>query len=137
MRKRSVVGMLAMLSIAFPPLEAFANPQHERMKQCNQDAREKALKGGERKKFMSTCLSGKHTAAAAPKPDAAKAPAAAKAEPAKAPAAAKPATVAATPAPTATDAASRERMKTCNQNATDKALKGDERKAFVAACLKG
>lgn len=136
MRKLSVVGSLVLLSTVFLPHQALANPQHERMKQCNQDAREKALKGEERKKFMSTCLSGKHNTAAA-KPDAAKPAAAPKTEAAKTPAAAKPATVAATPAPAATDAAARERMKTCNQNATDKALKGDERKAFVAACLKG
>ena len=30
--------------------------QQEKMKACNKDAGEKALKGDERKKFMSTCL---------------------------------------------------------------------------------
>ena len=30
--------------------------QHERMTACNKQATEKKLKGGERKKFMSSCL---------------------------------------------------------------------------------
>lgn len=29
-----------------------------------------------------------------------------------------------------------EKMKTCNADATTKALKGDERKAFMSDCLK-
>jgi hypothetical protein len=33
-------------------------PQQEKMKACNTDATAKALKGEERKAFMSTCLSG-------------------------------------------------------------------------------
>ena len=32
--------------------------QPERMKSCNKEAGEKALKGDERKKFMSQCLKG-------------------------------------------------------------------------------
>lgn len=32
--------------------------------------------------------------------------------------------------------AQQEKMKTCNAEATDKALKGDERKAFMSTCLK-
>lgn len=32
--------------------------QQEKMKSCNAEAKEKALKGAERKKFMSTCLKG-------------------------------------------------------------------------------
>jgi len=31
--------------------------QQEKMKACNKEAGEKSLKGDERKKFMSTCLS--------------------------------------------------------------------------------
>lgn len=48
---------------------AFANPQHEKMKNCNAEAKEKSLKGGERKAFMKDCLAAaraeakaKHTA---------------------------------------------------------------------------
>ena len=33
--------------------------QQERMKNCNKDAKEQALKGDERKQFMKECLSGK------------------------------------------------------------------------------
>lgn len=32
--------------------------------------------------------------------------------------------------------AQQEKMKTCNADATEKALKGDERKAFMSNCLK-
>jgi len=32
--------------------------QQDKMKSCNADAKAKALKGGERKKFMSSCLKG-------------------------------------------------------------------------------
>ncbi|MDF0733798.1 PsiF family protein [Pseudomonas entomophila] len=32
--------------------------------------------------------------------------------------------------------AQQEKMKTCNAEATEKALKGDERKAFMSTCLK-
>ena len=38
--------------------------QQEKMKACNADAGTKALKGDERKKFMSDCLSAKPAAAA-------------------------------------------------------------------------
>lgn len=34
------------------------NPQNERMKRCNADAKKQGLKGDERKEFMSQCLSG-------------------------------------------------------------------------------
>ena len=40
--------------------------QQEKMKACNADAGTKALKGDERKKFMSDCLSAKPAAAATP-----------------------------------------------------------------------
>ena len=44
-----------------------APTQHERMANCSKEAHAKALKGDERRKFMSTCLSsGKHAKAAHP-----------------------------------------------------------------------
>jgi hypothetical protein len=89
--------------------------QQSKMGACNKEAGEKALKGDERKKFMSDCLK-------------AKAPEAAKdAAPAKESAAPKEA------------AAPKEKltpMATCNKAAGEKALKGDERKKFMSACLK-
>lgn len=36
---------------------AVAGPQQEKMKTCNAEAKEKALKGDERRSFMSGCLS--------------------------------------------------------------------------------
>jgi psiF repeat len=42
---------------------AFAGPQQEKMKNCNKEAKEKALKGDERRAFMKSCLSNKPAAA--------------------------------------------------------------------------
>ncbi len=39
--------------------------QQEKMKNCNQEAKSKELKGDERKSFMKECLSGKPSAAPA------------------------------------------------------------------------
>ncbi|MBI5436399.1 MAG: hypothetical protein HY937_04750 [Nitrosomonadales bacterium] len=47
---------LGLLFAASAP--AFAGAQQEKMKMCNRDAKKKALKGDERKKFMSGCLKG-------------------------------------------------------------------------------
>ena len=44
---------------------AFAGAQQEKMKSCNKDAKEKALKGDERKAFMKSCLSKEGAPAAA------------------------------------------------------------------------
>lgn len=123
--------------------EVWANPQHERMRQCSQEAKQQALRGDERKAFMSTCLKGKHTPAeVAPAPTAAK------------PVAAEPQAVAplepkvtgqketvqketvATETVSA-DKGGRNRMKECNQQAGERTLKGAERKAFMSECLKG
>ena len=51
-------------SLAMPGI-ASANPQHEKMKSCNTDAKTKALKGQDRKDFMKTCLSAGGNAKAA------------------------------------------------------------------------
>lgn len=40
-------------------------PQQEKMKACNAEAREKALKGGDRKAFMRACLKKERSAPAA------------------------------------------------------------------------
>ena len=74
----AVCASLALMALT--PAQAWANPQHERMRRCNAEAKEQTLKGEERKAFMSTCLRGRHEAGAAP--------AAAGAAPAAAPAAA-------------------------------------------------
>lgn len=40
------------------PKEKKVTAQQQRMKDCNAEAKEKALKGDDRKAFMKTCLSG-------------------------------------------------------------------------------
>jgi hypothetical protein len=57
--------------------------------------------------------------------------AASPATPAKAASAATPAT----PAVPAAKSTQQNKMKTCNKEAADKKLKGDERKAFMKSCL--
>ena len=88
-----------------------ATTQQNKMKACNAEAKDKALKGDERKAFMKDCLSAK--------------PAAAASAPAAAPAA----------AASGKKGAQQEKMKSCNKDAGEKKLKGDERKAFMKDCL--
>lgn len=52
-------AVIALLSLAFAAGAAYAGPQQEKMKTCSKEASEKKLKGDERKKFMSGCLSNK------------------------------------------------------------------------------
>jgi hypothetical protein len=47
------------LSAKPAPAEETGNPQQNKMKTCNADAKTKDLKGDERKKFMSECLKAK------------------------------------------------------------------------------
>ena len=82
------------------------------MKGCNVEAKADALKGADRKAFMSKCLKKDYVLKSGT------------AAPAAAPAAAAPAT-------------QQNKMKTCNADAKTKALKGEERKTFMKACLKG
>ena len=162
---KTIIGAVcaSLALMALTPAQAWANPQHERMRRCNAEAKEQTLKGEERKAFMSTCLRGRHEAGAAPAAAGA-APAAAPAaagvdgvgEVVKAPVAAAAAVApaamavpaAATAAPTtaapttvaAAETASAEdkaRAKACNRSASEQSLRGAKRKAFVAECLKG
>lgn len=98
--------LIALISAALLSSIAYAGPQQEKMKTCNKEAKEKQLKGDERKLFMKNCLSAKKTDDAAA--------AAAPAEPVK----------------------QQDKMKACNKDAGDKQLKGDERKKFMSECLK-
>lgn len=122
--KRVLSAMVCALAFgALFPATAIANPQHERMKRCNAEARTQELKGDERRSFMSSCLKGRHE----------------RSETAGAGAA---------PAPTAqaTEAGAQERLaanelkerrRQCNRAATEQSLTGAERKAFVSDCLAG
>jgi hypothetical protein len=107
----------------------FAGAQQEKMKGCNIEA--KGMKGDERRAFMSKCLKKDYTlksAGAAANPEAK--PAAKADEKPEA----KPATSAAAPA--AAPVKQQDKMKSCNEDAKTKALKGEERKAFMKSCLK-
>ncbi|WP_454457599.1 PsiF family protein [Thauera phenylacetica] len=144
-------AVLVLVTLA--PAQALANPQHERMKRCNAEAKEQALKGDARKAFMGTCLRGKHEpaapgaasgAAAAPLAAVGATPApAAAAAPSQAtatiPAAVAPA-VAAAPAAESVQKVSSEdkaRQKACNRAATEQSLRGAKRKAFIGECMSG
>lgn len=131
----ALVATLAMATLV--PADALANPQHERMKRCNAEAKEKVLKGDERKAFMSTCLKGKHEGGAAQAAAPASAPVAATLT---APPTASPAANTAVDAKVATAAApvaSADKKKACNQAATEQSLSGAKRTAFLAECTKG
>ena len=116
------VASVAFAAPATAPGKKAASPaqlaQQEKMKTCNKEAKEKALKGDERKAFMKKCLSGKTSGA----------PATTTVAPAT--------TTAPPPATAAVPPTQQEKMKACNKDAKDKALKGDERKKFMSDCLK-
>lgn len=121
------LSMLAVTQVHANDMSKSGKPltdQQQKMKDCNGEAKTKALKGADRKAFMKECLSKGGAPAAA-----AAAPAAAAAAPAAAEAAA--------PAATDKKASQKEKMKTCNADAKTKALKGADRKAFMKTCLSG
>jgi hypothetical protein len=89
--------------------EKALSPQQQKMKDCNADAKAKALAGDERKAFMKTCLSKEG------------APAAESAAETK---------------PLSGREAQQQKMKDCNKEASEKSLKGKERKSFMSTCLK-
>jgi Ni/Co efflux regulator RcnB len=64
MKRLLIAALVAVPMCAFAADEAKGDakkmtPQQERMASCNKDAGAKDLKGDERKKFMSECLSAK------------------------------------------------------------------------------
>jgi uncharacterized membrane protein len=54
---RLALALTASLALAFAA-PALAGSQQDRMKDCNAEAKTKALAGDARKAFMKTCLSG-------------------------------------------------------------------------------
>jgi len=56
-KKLILTAIAALFAANFAMAPAFAGAQQEKMKACNKDAGEKKLKGDDRKKFMSECLS--------------------------------------------------------------------------------
>ena len=119
---------LACFGFAFAvSAPAFAGAQQDKMKGCNAEAKADNLKGADRKAFMSKCLKKDYVLKSA-------APAADKTAAAPAKADAKPT---ASAAPSSAKVKQQDKMKSCNADAKAKALKGDERKKFMSACLKG
>lgn len=117
--KNLLIALCLAVSFASPAFaadEKAPTAQQSKMGACNKEAGEKALKGDERKKFMSDCLKAK-----APEP-------------------AKDATTAAKESAAPKEAAAPEAkltpMATCNKAAGEKSQKGDERKKFMSGCLK-
>jgi len=114
MNKLLIVLCLAVgfASPVFAADEKAPTAQQSKMSTCNKEAGEKALKGDERKKFMSDCLKAK------PATDAAMAK------------------ESAAPKEAAAPEAKLTPMATCNKAAGEKSLQGDERKKIMSACLK-
>ncbi|MDD2774684.1 MAG: PsiF family protein [Gallionella sp.] len=115
---------------------AFAGPQQEKMKGCNIEAKASALKGEERKAFMKKCLSKEYVLKAGTAKPAAAKPATGAAAPAAAPVASS-AVAAAAVGHAAAAGKQQNKMKTCNEEIKTKKLKGEERRTFMATCLKG
>lgn len=96
------------VTLMIPPAAA-QNPQQERMKSCNAEARGKKLSGKPRKDFLSDCLSAKTTAP----PDAQR------------------------QKTTAPPDAQRQKMTDCNASAAAQKLSGAARRKFMSSCLSG
>ena len=103
----------AFFLAAFPAAAEKGHTQQDKFAQCAHDS--KGLKGEERNKFMSECLKAHDAPAGKAKAD----------KPVK---------------EARNEADAREtpqnRMKSCNDDARAKELHGDERRAFMSACLK-
>jgi hypothetical protein len=68
--KRLILPIIAVLSLGVTATSASAaTSQQTKMKTCNAEAKEKALKGDERKAFMKQCLSAKKDDGAKAKKD--------------------------------------------------------------------
>jgi hypothetical protein len=120
-------------------------PQQQKMSGCSKDAHAKSLKGDEYKTYMSTCMKGTGTPAAATAAKTATAtttPAttAAPATTATTAAGAKPADASKTKTDpfVGTGAANpqQQKMKTCAADAKTKGLKGADRRTYMSTCLK-
>ncbi len=109
-----IAGVVLSAVLSAP---ALANPQHERMRRCNAEAKEQSLKGDERKSFMSSCLRGKHDKTGVPSAQAG--------------------SDAQTALPALPELEAAERAKACNLAAVEQALSGDERQAYISECSKG
>jgi hypothetical protein len=133
--------VLALALALFAAGPAMAVSQQDKMKTCNADATKKELKGDDRKKFMSECLS-----AAAPEPE--KKELSSSQERMKtcnADAAKKDlkgddrkkfmSECLSGKSAEAAPMTQQDKMKACNADPKAKTLKGDDRKKFMSECL--
>ena len=122
--KSSTAGVLAaaaLSAIAFSPVaaaelekaEKHPASQQDRFSHCAHES--KGLKNEERHKFMSECLKGHDAESAAVKEVALKD----------------------APKDHEPHGTQQQKMKACNEEAHQKNLHGDERRAFMSTCLKG
>ena len=108
-----IAAALFLAALPAAANEAKPHAQQDKFAQCAHDS--KGLKGEERNKFMSDCLKA-HEAPAGKAKASEKAPIKeAHADSAE---------------------SQQNRMKSCNDDARGKDLHGDERRAFMSACLK-
>jgi len=120
MKRKLHTAVIAALFLVATPLAAEEKAPHAQQDKFSQCAHEsKGLKGEEHNKFMSECLKG-HDAhpAEKSKPTAEKGVKEARND-------------------DEAHEAPQNRMKSCNDDAGRKNLHGEERKAFMSACLKG
>ena len=104
----ALIGLGCAFLVSSPVL---AGGQQDKMRGCNKEAKAAGLKGDERMAFMKKCLSKDYQL--------------------------KPGVAAAAPPAAAAPGSSQDKMKGCGAEAKTKGLKGDERKTFMNACLKG
>ncbi len=111
----ALASVLLVAGLASAADEKTARPtQTQRMTECNARAADKHLAGDARKEFMSECLKAAHEdgvkAGKDPRPG--------------------------KPADGERHSTQGEKMKACNQEASAKNLRGDERRQFMSGCLK-
>lgn len=104
----AAAALFALPAHAAEPVEKPVS-QQSRFATCAHES--KGLRGEEHQKFMSDCLKGHDTEAAARKEGAQRAD--------------------------DETGSQQNRMRTCNEEAGRRALHGDERRAFMSTCLKG
>lgn len=107
MKRTSLLMLVLLSSSAFAESEQKLTTQQSRMATCSHDS--KGMKADERNRFLSDCLKG---------------------QPAEGRTARHVVAAGELPQP-------QGRMKSCNADAGKRDLHGDERRAFMSACLKG